>query len=117
MKQDYLQIKALELAPQVFVCGQLFSADLQLIARQGVRTIMNNRHDGEVPNQPLSADLARDAAELGMSLVHYPVDPGPISEQDARLFAEACATLERPLLLFSRSGMRSIRIWEMAESL
>ena len=46
LKQDYLQIRVLELAPQVYVCGQLFETDVQLLARQGVRTIVNNRPDG-----------------------------------------------------------------------
>lgn len=117
MKQDYLQIKALELAPQVFVCGQLFAKDLPLIAGQGVRSIMNNRADGEQPGQPLSADLAKNAEELGMTFVHYPVEPGPVTREAAEAYAKACAGLERPLLIFSRSGMRSIKIWEKAETL
>lgn len=117
MKQDYLQIKALELAPQVFVCGQLFEKDLPLIAQQGVRSIMNNRSDGEQPGQPLSADLAKGAEELGMAFVHFPVEPGPVTQEAAAAYARACEDLERPLLIFSRSGMRSIRIWEKAEAL
>ena len=117
MRQDYLQIKALELAPQVYVCGQLFEQDLKLVAEQGVRSIMNNRADNELPGQPLSADLDRAAEELGMAFVHFPVKLGPISTQDVEAFARACAELERPLLLFCRSGARSTRIWEMAESM
>lgn len=117
MKQDYLQIKALELAPEVYVCGQLFESDLQLIAGQGVRCIMNNRPDGETPGQPLSEDLAKVAGALGITFVHYPIEPGPTSREEARAFAKACVGLERPLLLFSYRGFRSTRIWEMAESL
>ena len=115
MKQDYLQIKALELAPQVYVCGQLFATDLQLIAKQGVRSIMNNRPDNETAGQPLSVDLDGVAQELGITFVHFPVEPGPISKPDAEAFAKACDELERPLLIFSHRGFRSTRIWEMAE--
>ncbi len=117
MRQDYLQIKALELAPQVYVCGQLFEQDLQLVAKQGVRSIMNNRPDDEVTGQPSSADLAKLAEELGMTFVHFPVEPGPISGETAAAFAKASDDLERPLLIFSRSGARSTKIWEMAESI
>ncbi len=117
MKQDYLQIKALELAPEVYVCGQLFEQDLQLVARQGVRSIMNNRSDNETLGQPLSADLAKAAEDLGMTFVHFPITPGPVSREDVEAFAKACDDLERPLLLFCRSGVRSTRFWEMAESL
>jgi len=117
LRQDYLQIKALELAPQVYVCGQLFEQDLNLVAKQGVRSIMNNRPDNELVGQPLSADLAKAAEELGMTLVHYPIEAGPITSKDVEAFAKACDELERPLLLFSRSGARSTKIWEMAESI
>ena len=117
LKQEYLQIKALELAPDVYVCGQLFETDLRLIAEQGVRSIVNNRPDDESEGQPLSADLARTAAEFGMEFVCFPVAPGRLSQQDVEAFARRCHELERPLLLFSRTGRRSIKIWEQAEAL
>jgi sulfide:quinone oxidoreductase len=115
LRQDYLQIRALELAPRVYVCGQLFEDDFRLVAKQGFRSIMNNRPDNESMGQPLSADLAKVAEELGMTFVHFPVDPKSIMRQDVDAFAKACAELERPLLIFSRSGARSTKIWEMAE--
>ncbi len=117
LRQDYLQIRVLELAPQVYVCGQLFETDLRLVAKQGVRSIMNNRPDGESPGQPLSADIARVAEELGMTYAYLPVDTRSISGQDVEAFAKACDELERPLLIFCRSGARSTRMWEMAESM
>ena len=116
MKQDYLQIRVLELAPQVYSCGQLFESDVRLLAKQGVRSIVNNRPDREMPGQPLSADLARVADELGMTFEYFPVETGSISDQDVKAFAKICSELERPLLIFSRSGARSTKIWEMAES-
>lgn len=117
MKQDYLQIRVLELAPQVYVSGQLFESDVRLLAKQGVRSIMNNRADGESEGQPLSADLARVAAENDVHFLHFPVDPGCIGQPEAEAFANACVELERPLHVFSRTGARSMKIWELAESL
>ena len=117
MKQDYLQIRVLELAPQVYASGQLFEHDLRLAAKQGVRSIMNNRPDGESVGQPSSADIEKVAEELGMTFVHFPVDPKSITRQDAEAFAKICDELERPLLIFCRSGARSTKIWEMAESM
>ena len=117
MRQDYLQIRALELAPQVYVCGQLFEHDLKLVAKQGVRSIMNNRPDNESTGQPLSADLAKVAEELGMTFVHFPVDARAINRQDVEAFAKACDELQRPLLVFSRAGARSTKLWEMTESM
>ncbi len=116
LKQDYLQIKVLELGPQVFVSGQIFEQDVRLLAKQGVRSVMDNRPDGEVPGQPSSADLAKVADELGMTFVYFPVEPGSVVNQDVEGFAKTCHQLERPLLLFSRSGLRSTRMWETAEA-
>jgi len=116
LKQDYLQMRVLELAPQVYVSGQLFEHDLRLAAKQGVRSIMNNRPDDESMGQPKSADLAKTAEELGMTFVHLPVDPRSITVRDVDEFARACDELERPLLIFCRSGARSTQLWQMAES-
>ena len=117
MKQDYLQIRLLELAPEVYVSGQLFEHDVRLLARQGVRSIINNRADDETVGQPLSADLAKIAEELGVTFVHFPVEPGSIAQSDVEDFAKLCGELDRPLHIFSRAGARSTKLWEMAESI
>ena len=115
VRQDYLQIRVLELAPQVYVSGQLFEHDVRLLAKQGIRSIMNNRADGESTGQPPSADLARVAEELGVTFVHFPINPRSITEEDAVAFTKACDELKRPLHIFSRTGARSTKMWEMTE--
>ena len=117
MKQDYVQIKALEIGEQVFVAGQLFEHDIRLAAKQGVKSIMNNRPDGEAPGQPANADLAKVAEELGVEYVFFPVIPRDVTREDVENFAKACEELERPLLIFCRTGARSTRMWELAESI
>ncbi|MDH3334613.1 MAG: TIGR01244 family sulfur transferase [Gammaproteobacteria bacterium] len=108
-------MRVLELAPQVYVSGQVFEDDLKLAAKQNVRTIVNNRPDDETVGQPKSADLARVAEELGMTFVHFPLESRSISKESVEAFARVCNELERPLLIFSGSGVRSTKIWEMAE--
>jgi sulfide:quinone oxidoreductase len=116
VKQDYLQMRVLELAPQVYVSGQLFADDLKLAANQGVRSVMNNRPDDESMGQPKSADLAKIAEDLGMTFVHVPVVSGRLTEQNVQDFQLACDKLERPLLIFCRSGARSTMLWQMVEA-
>jgi sulfide:quinone oxidoreductase len=77
---------------------------------------LNNRSDGESQGQPSSADLAKTAEKLGVTFLHLPVDPTAITEQDIEEFEKACDELERPLLIFSRSGALSTKIWEMVEA-
>jgi len=110
-------MRVLELGPQVYVSGQLFEHDVRLMAKQGVRSIMNNRPDGEAMGQPLSADLAKLAEELGMTYLHLPVNPKAITKQVVEEFAKACDELERPLLVFCRTGARSTKMWELAEAM
>lgn len=116
LKQDYTQIRMFEVAPRVYAAGQLFEQDVKLLAEQGLRSIVNTRPDGESAGQPLSADLARVAGELGITFVHFPVDPGPVAGPVAGALAETCAELERPLVIFSHAGAHATRIWETAES-
>ncbi len=59
-------MRVFELAPQVYVSGQLFEHDVRLMAKQGVRSIMTNRPDGESMELPLSAELTKIAEEIGM---------------------------------------------------
>ena len=104
-------MRVLELAPQVYVTGQLFEADLKLIAKQDVRSIMDNRPSDEANEAPLSEDLAKVAEEHGIDFVHYPIEPGPITPAMAEAYAKACEELKRPLLIFGRSAARSMKIW------
>jgi uncharacterized protein (TIGR01244 family) len=49
------------LGPGLSVTGRLDRSDIETLARSGVRTIVNNRPDGEDPGQ-LDADEARRLA-------------------------------------------------------
>ncbi|MDJ0710744.1 MAG: sulfur transferase domain-containing protein [Woeseiaceae bacterium] len=115
MQQDYLQIRVMELAPQVFVSGQLFEHDVRLLARQGCRSIVCTEPDTDAAGRPKSADLARVAEEEGVVFVHFPVDPGSVTADDAEAFGRACEDLKRPVHVFSRSAAHAIKLWEMSE--
>ena len=110
-------MRVLELAPQVYASGQLFESDLQLLARQGVRSIVIARPDNEAADQPLASDLAKAADEFGITVLHFPVDAGSMTREVAEAFMKACDELARPLMVCGRSGGQSTRIWETAESM
>ncbi len=109
-------MRVLELAPEVYASGQLFETDLQLLSKQGVRSIVHTRPDNESEGQPAAADLARAADGFGITLVHFPVDPGTMTKEVADRFMAACEQLQRPLMVCGRSGGHSTKIWETAES-
>ncbi len=109
---EYLQMRVLELAPDVYVTGQLFDDTVRIAARQGIRTIINNRPDNEAPGQPLSADLQRTAEELGLKFIFQPVVSGAMTPRDVEVFREIYKDVEKPLLIFCRTGARSTRLFE-----
>ena len=117
MQKDYLQMRVLEVAPQVFASGQLFVTDLDLIAKQGVRSIVCVRPDGEAPDQPLAVDLASAADEHGIAVAPFPLDFRTIPAEIANEFMQTCDRLKRPMLVCGRSGAHSTRAWETAESM
>ena len=116
MTAEYFAMRVLQLEPDVFVTGQIFERELDTAARQGIRTVINNRPDDEVPGQPKSADLQRAAEALGMTFVYFPVVSGRITPEDVEGFRELRGRLERPMLVFCRSGARSTRLWELCDA-
>lgn len=101
-----------ELAPDVYVTGQLFDDTVRAAAKQGVKTIINNRPDHEAPDQPLSADLQKLAEELGMSFVYQPVVSGAMTPQNVEDFRGIYGEVEKPLLIFCYTGARSTQLFE-----
>jgi len=78
--------------------------------------VINNRPDGEVPDQPTSAEMEAAARAAGMNYVHIPVVGSPTQDQvDANRLAIEDA--DGPVLAFCRSGTRSIVTWSLGQAL
>src|SRR3954454_4166396 len=70
------------LAPGVSAAGKLDRADIEALADAGIRTIVNNRPDGEDPGQ-LPADEERHLAEAqGIGYHHTPVTAASLTSGD-----------------------------------
>lgn len=99
----------LTVAPQISV------DDVDAAARQGFRTIINNRPDGEEPGQPSGHEIEAAARAAGLEYFHVPVRGSPTPEQvetTNRILAEAPA----PVLAYCRSGTRSITTWSLGQA-
>jgi len=106
----------IKITPRVFVSGQITTTDIGVASTQGIKTIINNRPDNETIGQPLSADLAATAAELQMQFVDVPVLSTGITEENIEQLDRAFKDLEAPVLIFCRSGTRSITLWALNEA-
>ena len=99
----------------ISVSPQIAAADVEAAARQGFKTIINNRPDGEDPTQPSGHEIEAAAQAAGLAYFHIPVRGGPTPEQvetTGRVLAEAPA----PVLAFCRSGTRSIVTWSLSQA-
>ena len=98
------------------VAPQIELSDVAKAKAQGFVLVINNRPDGEAPDQPTSDQMAAAAKAAGVAYVHIPVRGGPSAEQveiQHRLVAEA----QGPVLAFCRSGTRSIVTWSLGQAM
>ena len=102
------------IAPDFAVSPQLRPEELPEIAAAGYRAIVNNRPDGEGPDQPPSAAIEAEARRLGLDYVHIPVVPGTLGPDHARALERFLETAARPVLGFCRTGNRAAQLWKLA---
>ncbi len=104
------------LTDEVWVAGQLREDDFARAAAAGVRTVVNNRPDGEAPDQ-LPDARARDAAErAGLAYHHLPVAGGALTLETVATMRTLLAEGEAPLLAYCTSGTRSTVLWAFASA-
>ncbi|MET0272412.1 MAG: TIGR01244 family sulfur transferase [Phenylobacterium sp.] len=99
----------------ISVAPQISVGDVEEAARQGFKTIINNRPDGEDPSQPPGAEIEAAAKAAGLAYVHIPVRGGPTPDQ-VEATAKVMAEAPHPVLAFCRSGTRSINTWSLSEA-
>lgn len=98
------------LTDTVFVGGQVTASDMTDIVEQGIKTLINNRPDNEMPGQPSSADIETAANAAGLNYVHLPMEGGltlDLVEVSTKTFTDQ----PMPALAFCASGMRSVALW------
>lgn len=98
---------------EISVTGQLREADMAEAAAQGFRLVINNRPEGEAPDQTPGDAMARAAAEAGLDYVAIPV-AGGLSMPLVEATVEALDRADGPVLAYCRSGTRSTNLWALA---
>lgn len=102
-----------QVADDFYVAPQLQADDFAAARAFGIRTVINNRPDGEAPDQ-LGDEQARElAAAAGLAYIHVPVTTGGIGPEAMSAFAEAVDQHGGPYLAYCRSGTRSCYLWAL----
>ena len=113
MDDDLLPLHAV--APDVCVAPQLTPEAMAEAARQGFKSVVNNRPDYEEgPEQPTNASIEAAARAAGLQYAFLPVQGGYQSPEEIEAFAKLLTELPRPILAFCRSGARSTRLFVAA---
>jgi len=102
-----------EIAPGLSATGKLDRADIEALAAAGVKTIINNRPDGEDPGQLPASDARALAASHGIAYHHIPVTGPTLSRADVEAFAAVLRSAAQPMVAHCRSGTRSTLLWAL----
>jgi uncharacterized protein (TIGR01244 family) len=104
-----------KLSESVLASPQLTIADLADAAEAGVRLIVNNRPEGEAPDQTPGPAIEAAARTAGIGYTAIPVSGG-FAEPQVRAMAEALAGAEGKVLAYCRTGTRSTLLWALAQA-
>lgn len=100
----------------VSVSPQISPDDLPAIKAAGFTTVINNRPDGESPDQPTSATVEAAAKALGLGYHYIPLGRDGVS---AQMVEDTKAVLEGsngPVFCYCRSGTRSTTLWALSQA-
>ena len=104
-----------QLDDRILVSGQIRPEEVAGLAEHGVTMLVNNRPDGEEPDQPLASDIEAAAAAAGIAYRHVPILRG-IGPADVDAMQNALRESgDGQMLAFCRSGTRSSLAWALAK--
>lgn len=105
--------RLMELAPGLSAAGALSGADIEELARAGVKTIVNNRPDDEDPGQLPAAEARRLAEAHGIAYHHIPFVAATLTRAQVDEFAALLKSAAHPVVAHCRSGTRSTIVWAL----
>ena len=96
------------------VAPQIFPDEAAELASRFV-LVINNRPDGEAPEQPSAEEMRAAVEAAGLRYVHIPV-AGPPRPDQVREMRAALKDAGGPALAFCKTGTRSIIAWAAGEA-
>lgn len=100
----------------VSVSGQIQPEDVATLKDLGFTTIINNRPDGESPDQPAGAAIEAAAQAAGLSYHAIPLGRDGVNPQMVEATRAALEGSQGPVFAFCRSGTRSTTLWALSQA-
>jgi uncharacterized protein (TIGR01244 family) len=114
--QQVTPVNANLLTKDIWVSEQLKLESIAQLKKQGFKTIIDLRPDGEAIDQPTAADVKKSAAVNDIAFTYVPVQHGEISNDSVVALDKALSNNPKPVLLYCRSGKRAARTWSLVEA-
>lgn len=101
---------------KIFVSPQIEAPDVAEAQAQGVTLVINNRPDGESPDEPQGPEIEAAARAAGLDYVAIPVGHGGFSQPQVDAMLTALESATGKTLAYCRSGTRSTLLWSLARA-
>ncbi|HEX5536273.1 MAG TPA: TIGR01244 family sulfur transferase [Sphingobium sp.] len=106
-----------QLTNRVLVSPQISVEDIARAKETGVTFVLNNRPEGEAPDQPAGAEIEAAARAAGLGYAAVPVGHGGFAPWQLDGMDDALAQAgEGKLLAYCRSGTRSTLLWALSRA-
>ena len=100
----------------VSVSGQILPTDVAALRAAGFVAIINNRPDGESPDQTPSADMEKAAHGVGLAYHYIPLGREGVSPDMVEKTRSVLEGSNGPVFCYCRSGTRSTTLWALSQA-
>lgn len=100
----------------VSVSGQISPEDVASLKSLGFTAIVNNRPDGESPDQPAGAEIEAAARAAGLAYYAIPLGREGVSPELVEKTKAVIEGSDGPVFCFCRSGTRSTTLWALSQA-
>ncbi|MEO5804885.1 TIGR01244 family sulfur transferase [Devosia sp.] len=100
----------------VSVSGQILPADVATLKASGFVAIINNRPDGESPDQPAGAEIEAAAKAAGLAYHAIPLGRDGVSADMVDKTKTVLEGSNGPVFCYCRSGTRSTTLWALSQA-
>jgi uncharacterized protein (TIGR01244 family) len=98
------------------VTPQPTPGDIATLAAQGVRLVICNRPDTEVPVDLQAGAMQAAADAAGIGFVYNPVNGAAMTMDNVKEQAAALEATEGPVVGYCATGMRAVMMWAFVKS-
>lgn len=105
-----------KLSDTMFASPQIGLDDVATAKAQGIALIVNNRPEGESPDQVPGEVIEAAAKDAGIAYLAIPITHAGFSHPQVTALAGAMQSADGPVLGYCRSGTRSTLLWALARA-